>query len=359
MTFDIQIAHTVRDVGQEAWNCLDQGQPFTSYRWYCFGERAMEYAQPVYIILSRFGEPVARATFWLTGQEMIPIKAGLVRQVLEAMLRRWPLLICQAPLTSAASTSGLVLPEPPLRDEALEVITEVALDLARQRQASFCVFGYLEEGEARLGSWPAEFGRTLLWGSGTRMHIGWEDFDGYLAHLNKKRRYNIRRTRRLAAEQGLEVRYWPQVTDIEAAMRLHQSVNRRHNGRAEPWMRAAMEHCTMVDCVWLTVEQKGELVGCELMLGDQSAWLVTGLGLKEGVQNAYFALGYADIEQAIQRRARMLRWGSLAYPAKQRLGFELESNDWLVFGSEVALLQRIGQWVASREEDHTRQAHAG
>jgi predicted N-acyltransferase len=357
MRFDIQIAHSVEDVGQQAWDQLSAGQPFTSYRWYRFGERAMAYAEPLYVILSHAGQPVARATFWLTRDEQIPIEWRVVRHAVEAVLRRWPLLICQAPLTSAASTSGLVLPKPPLRSTALKVITEVALDLAQHHQASFCVFGYLEETEARLGSWPTKFGRTLLWGSGTRMHIRWRDFEEYLAHLNKKRRYNIRRTLRLAADQGLEVKRYQKVDDVDAAMRLHQKVNRRHNGCTEPWMQAAMEHSHMVDCAWLAAEQNGRLVGCELMLGDQDVWLVTGLGLEEDVQNAYFALGYADIEHAIQTQARMLRWGSLAYPVKQRLGFELESNDWVVFGSNGALLQHVGRWVAATEENRMRQTH--
>jgi predicted N-acyltransferase len=356
--YEVQIAHGVEEVGQEAWDYLSDGRPFTSYQWYRFGERVMSYAEPVYIILSHAGEPVARATFWLTHRETIPIEWRAVRRMVEAMLRHWPLLICQAPLTSAASTSGLVLPDPPLRSAAIETIAQVALSQAQRRQASFCVFGYLEESDAQLGLWPPQFGRTLLWGSGTRMRIVWQDFEGYLAHLNKKRRYNVRRTLRLAADQGLEVKRYPKVEDVGAALRLHHNVNRRHNGRAEPWMRGAMEHCSMVDCAWLTVEQEGKLVGCELMLGDQDVWLVTGLGLEEGVRNAYFVLGYADIEHAIRTRARMLRWGSLTYEVKQRLGFELETNDWVVFGSKGALLQRVGQWVATREENQMVQTHA-
>ena len=46
----------------------------------------------------------------------------------------------------------------------------------------------------------------------------------------------------------------------------------------------------------------------------------------------------------------MLRWGSLTYDVKRRLGFELESNDWVVFGGRGAVLQRLGCWLAAYEE---------
>jgi hypothetical protein len=244
----------------------------------------------------------------------------------------------------------LILPEPPLRNEALRTIAVAAHELARQHRVSFCVFGYLEQDEARQTAWPDPFSPMVMWGSGTRMAISWGTFREYLAHLSKKRRYNVRRNKRLAAELGLEVARYRSVEDVDRAMALHQNVNRRHKGCTEPWMRGAMENASMVDSVWLAVEQDGQLVGCELMLGDQAVWLVTGLGLDYSVQYAYFLLGYADIECAIDYGAKVLRWGSLAYEVKQRLGFELESNDWVVFAGRGAMLQKMGSWVAAMEE---------
>lgn len=351
MALDVQIAHSVTEVGQEAWDHLSQGRPFTSYRWYRFGEKAMAYAKPYYVILSRHGEPVARATFWLTPRESIPIKPRIVRLGLEALIRRWPILICQSPLTSSAATSGLILPEPPLRDAALATFAEVATDLGERHKISFCIIGYLEEAQARLPAWPAAFCPMVMWGSGTRLEIEWADFEGYLAHLNKKRRYNVRRNRRLGEEQGIEIKLHPTVTDVEQAMALHRKVNARHKAPTEPWMRGAFAHAGMIDSTWLTAEVDGRVVGCELMLGDGDHWLVTGLGLDYSVDYAYFLLGYADIEQAIEKKARVLRWGSLTYDVKRRLGFELESNDWIVFAGRGALLQRVGRWLAGMEED--------
>lgn len=105
-----------------------------------------------------------------------------------------------------------------------------------------------------------------------------------------------------------------------------------------------MAHANMVDCAWLTAEMKGRMVGCELMLGDKGAWLVTGLGLDHSVRYAYFALGYADLRHAIDRGARLLRWGSETYEVKERLGFRKESNNHDVFAG-IGLFHKLGGWA--------------
>jgi hypothetical protein len=344
MNFDIQIARSVEQVGKDVWELLSGDVPFTSYRWYRFGERAMAPDEPIYVILSRDGEPVARATFWLTSRELMKFEGEVLRQSVQAMMRRWPLLLCQAPLGSSAATSGLRLPDPPLRDAALETIAEVAHEIGKEHRASFCVFSYLEDDETGWRGWPGRYMRFTTPGPGTRLSIVWNDFDGYLAHLRKKQRYNVKRNSRLAVEQGIEVRHHPEVTDVDGAMALHESLNRRFKALTEPWMRGAFEHASMVDCAWLTAEVGEQIVGCELMLGDRGAWLVTGLGLDNSVKYAYFALGYADIRHAIERGARLLRWGSETYEVKERLGFQKESNNHDVFAG-IGLYQKLGEWA--------------
>ena len=346
MSWDVQIVHSVQEIGQVAWDRLSQGRPFASYRWYAYGEKVMAYAKPHYVTLSQQGEPVARATFWLSDRELMPLESRQMNSVLQFLLRRWPLLICQSPISSAA-ISGLILPEPPLRDVALELLAQTAQELLDQLKGSFAVFSYLEEDETRLPGWPEGFVVGTTPGPTTQMTISWTDFDDYLADMSKKRRYNIRRTMRLAVEEGIQIKTSPRVTDVDRAMELHLQVNRHHGASTEPWMRGALEHAHMVDAIWLTAERDGCIVGCELMLGDGSAWFVTGLGLDYGVKNVYFALGYADIRCAIERGARELRWGSMTYEVKERLGFEQESNNHDVFFGR-GLFHELGRWVADR-----------
>lgn len=343
MSFDVQICHSVQEVGQEAWDCLGGEVPFASYRWYRFGEVVLEDDLPIYLILSSAGEPVARATFWLKKQETLPISSRWLRHLVAAILSRWPLLACRSPLSS---TSGLVLPEPPLRDVALDTIVRHARELTEQFEASVLLFDYLDRQELDWPVWRDDFVTVADMQPGTYLSLCWSDYEGYLSHLDKKQRYNVRRNYRLVAEEEIEIRTYRTVADVDRAMELHERVNARYGSPTDPWMRSVMEHAEMVDAVWLAAEKGDLLVGCELMLGDRGSWVVMGLGLDHSVKNVYFALGYEDIRLAIERGAHGLRWGAGTYEVKRRLGFKPESNSNIVFGSRWPLLTRLGRRVA-------------
>ncbi len=345
MSVEVQVAHGVEQVGRSAWDCLGEDIPFASYRWYRFGQAVLASDLPIYITLYQEGKPIARATFWLKWQESLPTRSRTARFVVESVLRRRPLLACRSPLSG---TSGLILPEPPHRETALETILATAQELARQHRASFLLFDYLAPAQMNWAGWPDGYVKMPNTSPGTRLAIAWQDFDGYLAHLSKKRRYNVRRNYRLVAEQGIRVVPYPAVSDLDRAMELHRNVNKRYKVPTAQWMRPAMAQADMVDAVWLAAEKEGQTVGCELMLGDRGAWLVTGLGLDHSVSNVYFVLGYEDIRYAIEHGARALRWGSETYDVKERLGFEPEGYNNLVFTSSWAPLRGFGRWIAER-----------
>ena len=52
MDFDVQVAHTIEEIGQEAWDHLDKDRPFASYRWHHFSEKVLADNTPIYIVLS-------------------------------------------------------------------------------------------------------------------------------------------------------------------------------------------------------------------------------------------------------------------------------------------------------------------
>jgi predicted N-acyltransferase len=345
MSFDVQVVHSVEEVGQEAWDRLNGDLPFASYQWYRFGEAVLVDDVPVYLILSSAGETVARATFWLKRQETLPISSSPVRCLVATVLRCWPLLACRSPLSS---TSGLVLPEPPLRDVALKILVRHARDLVQRYGVSFLLFDYLDRQALDWPAWQDGFVGVPDLHPGTHLALSWPDFESYLAHLDKKQRYNVRRNYRLVADEDIEIKCYPTVTDVGRAMDLHKKVNARYRAPTDSWMRRAMENAGMVDAVWLAAEKGDLLVGCELMLGDRGSWFVMGLGLDRDVKNVYFVLGYEDIRCAIGRGARVIRWGTGTYDVKRRLGFRPESNSNLVFGSRWPLLQRLGRWVVQR-----------
>lgn len=341
MDFDLQVAHSVTEIGLEAWDCLGDGHPFASYRWYRFSETVLTDDRPVYIVLSRGNEPLARATFWLKRQEPLPIPSRAVHGLWNTMLRRWPLLVCRVPL---ANISGLILPDPPLRDTALKTITQIAQDQAQQCQASFLLFDYLEGHETQWAGWSDAFTPATVTDPGTRLVITWPDFESYLKHLRKSVRKDYRRHRNRAADLSIEVAHYPTVTSVDEAMVLIRNVEKHHNSPPNPWARAVLENAHVVDATWLTVEAEGQLVGCGLTLGDGGIRFLALLGLDYDVRYAYFQLVYAAIRCAIEEGTRILRGGGGAYEMKQRLGFQMESNDHVTFAAS----NRGLRWVARR-----------
>ena len=344
MDFDIQVVHGVEEVGQAAWEKLGRGQPFASYRWYHFGQAVMDDCTPVYIILSQAGEPIARATFWVIRNEPLPISWQPVRGVLQAVLRRWPLFICRSPLSNS---SGLVLPEPPLRGPALEAIKRAAMEEARKQKASFLMFDFLEEEQTHWSEWARPFTSYTVTDPGTRMEMKWSNFDQYLGHLSQKARKHYRQYIREAEEVGIRITRHDHVPDIESALALIQDVEKRHGSTPSPWTRGMLENAGLVGAVWLTASVNDRLVGCELILNDNGTQMVTALGLAQDFRHAYFLLGYADIQYAIENGMHTLRWGSGAYEAKRQAGFELEKNNNIVFCGISFLFSQVARLMGS------------
>lgn len=349
MDFDIQIVHSVEEIGREAWDCLSGNRFFASYRWYRYGETVLADNKPIYIVLSLGGRHVACATFWLRRNEQLPVSSKTARRLMASLLRRRPLLLCKSPLVSA---SGLILPDPPLRDAALETIVHTAYDLARRHRASFLGCVYLGGHEAEYAGWPNTFAAVRVPGPGTRLVITWPDFESYLGHLSKSMRKDYRRHHNRATDLGITVKRHPVTkalnsNTLEQAMVLIQNVDKHHDSPPHPWAWSLLENAHTVDAVWLTAEIEDRLVGCGLLLGDRSARFLALLGLDYGVQYVYFQLFYAALRCVIEEGTLVLRGGSGAYEMKQRLGFQLEGNNHAVFAGIGPVFQKLGRWVAT------------
>ncbi|MBN1991225.1 MAG: GNAT family N-acetyltransferase [Anaerolineae bacterium] len=344
-SFDIQIAHSIEEVGQAAWDDLAGGHPFAHYRWYRYAEAVLADDLPIYIILAHSGRPVARATFWLKRQEAIELSSKLARRLVEMILRRWPLLVCRTPLVDMP---GLILPDPPLREAARQVITQVAQEQARRYRASFLVFDYLEREETERPGWANILIPTTLPDPGTHLDITWPDFESYLQHLSKKTRRQYRLNCNRAADLGIEIKRHappaPDETTLEQAVSLIHAVETYHGSPPTPWTQPMLSHAGMVEATWLTAELEGRLVGCATFFQDGATGLMTMLGRDYEVQYAYFQLIYEAICCTIEAGVRVLRGGSGAYEMKERLGFQVESNNYLAYATH----HRGLQWLACR-----------
>lgn len=346
----LQVASGIAEVDPAAWDGLSHGQAWTGRNWYRFGETVFEGDLPVYLLLWDGMTLAARATFWLRRREPLPISSRAARAVTQGLLQHRPLFMCQSPL---ASVPGLTLPVEG-RDEALATLAQMAQDQARNLGASFVVVPYLERCETAWAGWPASFGAVRVPDPGTRLGIRWSDFGSYVDDLPKSVRKDYRRHCNRAAGEGITVTSRRVTTEspiapVEDALRLIRNVEEAHGSPPNPRARAVLENVALVEATWLEARQGDRLVGCGLLLGDGPVQALGLLGLDYQVRYVYFQLLYAAIRCAIEQGVNVLRGGGGAYTLKTRLGFELESNNHLMFAGNGLLFQAAGRWLARTE----------
>ena len=339
--FSLQIAHRVDEVGSQAWDRLSGDRSLASYRWYRFAETVLTNDKAFYIIVLDQAQPIGRATLWLTWQEPLPVASPLARRVMEAVLRRRPLLVCRTPLSSV---SGLILPNPPLHTAALAAIIQAAQELMRQHHASALMFDYLTHDEAQWASWPPAFGTVAMPQPGTCLDITWPDFDSYLHQLPKSVQKDYRRHRNRAADLGVVITSDRVPPPASEALMLIRNVERHHHTSPHPLTEAILHNSGAIDGTWLKATIESRLVGCGLLAGEGGVRFLTLLGLDYEVQYVYFQLFYAAIRCAIEEGVRVLRGGTSAYEIKQRLGFRLDDNNYVSYVANGRLMN----WIARR-----------
>jgi predicted N-acyltransferase len=145
-----------------------------------------------------------------------------------------------------------------------------------------------------------------------------------------------------------------QVLDIERAMQLIDNVYRRHNTPVEPWMKRTLLLAHRINATWLTTEIDGQIVGCELLLGDGKTSYLSALGLDYNYRYIYFQLFYEDIRQAIHAGVRQLRAGSTALEVKQRMGFQQLDNAHVLFTATNEWLSKLFGRLAPWFSQHGR-----
>ena len=342
-SLDLKVFHSVTEINPDEWDCLSAGRPFTSHRWYAYGETVMVDCEPTYLIASQDGQAVARATLWRSPNEPLPIESSLMRKVFEPVFKRWPLLICRSPLVGM---SGLVLPETPLRETAQAALSRKAEELLKQSGCSFLIFDYLSKDESM--DWCGDLISMTMPDPGTVMSLSWPSFEAWLQAGNKKDRQHYKRTLREAEKLGIRVIRHESLErlDIEEALALIQDVEHRFGSAENPWARRMIENFNMVQgATFLTASIGSQLVGCGLVLEDNHVQTNTLLGLDEKVPYVYFMLVYESLRIAFEHNIRLMRLGSGAYEVKHQLGFSIEDNNSLLFCASNLLLQKTGQWL--------------
>lgn len=323
----IQALTSIHDIEASIWDRLSGEQPFQSHRWYAFGERVMSDCRPVYLLAYDHDTLVARACLWLVRNEALPPNLpDFFKKILSALINRWPLLICRSPL---ANCSGLRLPHGERRTATLLGLARSALASGRQLGASILLFDFLNRTETE--GWPPGFVRTTLPSPGTAMENRWQSMEEYLAQAGKSQRQHYKRSLREAEKLGIELSSSRTVQDVDAALKLIRNVETRHGSTPNPWTQSLLENIELIGGKWLEARIGHKLVGCGLILEDNHTQMTTALGLEKDAKYAYFRLVYASLEDAFERNVRWLRWGTGAYEVKERLGFQLEQDNFVIF----------------------------
>jgi predicted N-acyltransferase len=341
-TTNIQIktASSIHSIEPAAWDELSAGKPFQSHRWYVYGERVMSDCEPVYLLAYQDEQLIARAALWVIRNEPLPQYVGSWRGILQAALRRWPLLVCRSPL---AYTTGLILPvDVSLREQVFTALTQASLTQGRQRKCSALLFDYLASEEKN--GWAREFIVTEISNPGTVMQSHWPNFEAYLQDGTKKDRQHYKRTVREAEKLNIQIARHSHANNLQEALPLVRTVEREHGAPENPWTRAALENIEMVDGTFLSATINGELVGCGVVFEDNNSQMAALLGLARDTPYVYFMLIYENLKVAFEKNIQWLRGGSGAYEVKQKLGFSLEDNGIFAYVAIHPLLQVITRW---------------
>ncbi|MCQ3938245.1 MAG: hypothetical protein DPW18_14530 [Chloroflexi bacterium] len=338
----IKVTRSIDDINPADWDALSNDMPFQSHAWYRFGEKVMDDCEPVYVLAYRGNRLAGRASFWVIRSEPIPQYAGRWRAILKMVFSRYPLLICRSPLSN---TSGVVIPSGEQeRGEVLSKMIAAAFEMGRRRKCSLLLLDY-------LGKDPV-FTRSLalsvmeVSNPGMSMKNRWDSFDGYLAGGGKKDRQHYKRTLREAEKLNIKLAHSGCVENVDEVLPLIRSVERQHGAPANPWIRSMLLNMQMVNGVFLTAVKDGKTVGCGLLLEDNNAQMAAALGLDSQVPYVYLMLVYEGIKTALERKNRLMRWGSGAYDVKRRLGFEPEDNALLAFAPVHPALRKLASLFA-------------
>ncbi len=337
---EIQVARHIADIDENEWDGLSGNLPFQSHRWYRFGERVMDDCQPVYLLAYQGKRLIGRAALWVVHNEPLPKNVGRWRDTLQAILRRRPLLTCRSPFSNL---HGIILPAPPMRDKALEMLSQAAIKETRRHHGSLLIFDYLENEQVNWPGWPRQSVSMNLAAPNTVLTLQWESFEEYLAKNKWRIRQHYKRSSHSAADLGIRITRHDSVGDFDAALALIRNMERRHASPPNPWVCSMINNMDMVEHTWLEAHIGRQLAGCLLLLVDNGVQIAVLPGLAEDVQFAYFMLLYEAIEEAFEKKLTALRWGSGAYETKRRLGFELDMNDNVMFMSANPLVNFMMQ----------------
>lgn len=165
------------------------------------------------------------------------------------------------------------------------------------------------------------------------MPVAWDDFDGYLRALPKKRRDEAKREINRMRERGLVTASRPLAADEPELLDLRCALIEKYDGNVSRADQAAIfdgirEHVALQDITVFTVSAAdGTLLSFSLFIQDGPEWTVMLIGsdyTDDAAAYGYFScMFYQPAAQAPERGVKLLCYGYGTLDAKRRRGCHL------------------------------------
>jgi uncharacterized protein len=202
---------SIGEIPAPAWNalCDTVHHPFTAHQWLealeasgCVG--AGTDWRPRHITLWRGNELVAVAPAYIkeSSEGDFSRDWGWADAALRAGLSYYPKLVIGVPFTPVTGPRFLVHPGESV-DECIPALLDAAHTLARDEGCTVLQVLYCLAGEARIAescNWVRHIEFQYHW-----RNQDYQDFDHFLERFDSKRRNQLKRERRAAAEQGIAI----------------------------------------------------------------------------------------------------------------------------------------------------------
>lgn len=315
------LARTIDAFSKADWQRISGNKPFASATWFRFLEACLVGPRPLYVARYDQLELAAAAVCWPRRHVYIPTPSARLRAMATWLLRRFPLLSCENPLTES---SGLFPPE---------AASILAPDLCQAGLAHGCAwlgYDYLaDQGAAAL---RASSPSTAILPSEpvAVLDLPYPSFEAYLTAISARKRKNVRRELRQAESLGYRIVIWERFAPHAQAMyALAQAVHHHHGETQMPVSPAVYElaQAHLPGSRAIAVLAHDEIVACELLLRDGDELLPKLVGLDYAhAPLAYNLLYYAEIRYAIEHGASRIHMGSTTQAFKRRLGCHFQSR---------------------------------
>lgn len=364
MTVEIALVRRIADIDRGEWDALvgPDGSPFLEWDWLdaleqsgCVGARTGW--APHHVTVREDGRLVAAAPTYLKGhsQGEFVFDHSWADAAERAGLTYYPKLLVAVPLTPATGRRILTHPARP-RAPLLQAVAEALRDVCLRNEISSVHVNFCADDEIaplQAAGFLHRHGVQYHW----RNH-GYASFDDYLARMRSKRRIEVRRERRLVAEQGITVTPLEGAdiddTLFEPMFRIYRStIEKLHWGRQ--YLNAAffdqLRQRWKRNLCFVAARRGDALVAGAINV--QKAGVLYGRywGCFEEVRHLHFvACYYAGVEHCIARGFQRFEPGA-GGEYKHWRGFDAAVTHSLHFVAHEGLARAVADFLA-RERSH-------